>query len=161
MFLNILDGTLNEIKHPVVFSGDIMDSQSFLNLSARYPQIDNWMIGRGILTNPALPEIILGKMGATDAEVLRSRQLLFHQELYCEIKAKFQRSQPVLNKMKDYWSYFSRWFVDSEALFLKLAHHSNLDDFMDMAKRILNEQSLAAVEGRTNRQVKVGGSANG
>ncbi len=156
MFLNILDETIAEIKHPLVFSGDVKDRASFLQLSARYPQIDDWMIGRGILTNPALPEIILGKLGADDLEIMRSRQLYFHQELYCAIKAKFQRSQPILNKMKDYWSYFSRWFIDSEALFLRLAHLNNLDEFMDAARRILNEQGLAAIEGRPNRQVKTG-----
>lgn len=156
MFLDILDETTAEIKHPLVFSGDVRDRSSFLQFSGRYPQIDDWMIGRGILTNPALAEIILGKEGAGDLEILRSRQLYFHQELYCAIKAKFQRSQPILNKMKDYWSYFSRWFIDSEALFQKLAHCNNLDDFMDAAKRILNEQPLATLEGRPNRQVKIG-----
>jgi len=153
MFLDMLDQTINEIKHKLVFSGDIKDKQSYLELKKRYPRISDWMIGRGVLSNPVLPEIILDKEDARD---LRDRQRYFHEELYCEIKAKLERPHAVLNKMKDYWSYFSLWFVDSEKIFLELARMDDLHKFMITAKRTLMEQPLSPIEGRTNRQVKVG-----
>lgn len=156
MHLKILDETIGDIRQKIIFSGDISDVKIFKNLSGRYPQIRNWMIGRGILSNPALPEIIQGREASGDAEILRSRQNYFHQELYCEIRAKLMCSRTILNKMKDYWSYFSLWFEDSEQLFYKLARTNDLEDFMNLAKRILNEQPLAPVEGRSNRQIKVG-----
>jgi len=153
MFLDVLDQTINEIKHPIVFSGDIKDKQSYLDLKTRYPQINDWMIGRGVLSNLMLPEIIINKDNDKD---LRDRQIYFHEELYCEIRDKFERTNPTLNKMKDYWSYFSLWFTDSEKIFLKLARMDNLEKFMIFAKRILKEQPLSPVEGRTNRQIKAG-----
>ena len=156
MFLDVLDQNINEIKHQIVFSGDIKDIQSYFDLKKRYPQVSDWMIGRGVLSNPALPEIILNKKSASDAETLRKRQIYFHEELYCEIRNKFERSKPTLNKMKDYWSYFSLWFTDSERIFLKLARMDDLEKFMIFAKRILKDQPLSPIEGRTNRQVKVG-----
>ncbi len=160
MFLDVFDQTINEIKHKLVFSGDIKDKQSYLDLKKRYPQISDWMIGRGVLSNPFLPEIILDKNDASDTEALRNRQFNFYEELYCEIRNKFERTNPTLNKMKDYWSYFSLWFTDSEEIFLKLARMDNLEKFMIFAKRILKEQSLSSIEGRTNRQVKVGSDKN-
>ncbi|MCF8366519.1 MAG: tRNA-dihydrouridine synthase family protein [Bacteroidales bacterium] len=153
MFLDVLDQTIAQIKHPIVFSGDIKDKQSYLDLKTRYPQINDWMIGRGVLSNPMLPEIIINKDNDKD---LRDRQIYFHEELYCEIRAKFERTNPTLNKMKDYWSYFSLWFTDSEKIFLKLARMDDLSKFMIFAKRTLKEQAFAPIEGRTNRQVKVG-----
>lgn len=156
MYLDFLDDVISEINQKIVFSGDIHDMASFEKLSVRYPQISNWMIGRGILTNPALAEIIQGKDGADDPEVMRNRQGYLHQELYCEIRSKLGRSRPILNKMKDYWSYFSRWFIDSENIFTLLARMHDLEEFMNQVKRILNEQPLAPVEGRPNRQIKIG-----
>jgi len=156
MFLNVLDETINEIRHPVVFSGDIKDWQSFFDLTSRFPQIHNWMIGRGVLSNPVLPEILLQKKGAADTENLRLRQIQFHETLYNNIIEKIERPNAVLNRMKDYWSYFSRWFTDSEKIFITLAHQETLDRFMEFAKKILHEQSLSPIEGRSNRQVKIG-----
>jgi len=153
MYLNILDETINNIRHPIVFSGDIKDRHTFGELSARYPKIQDWMIGRGVLSNPLLPEIIVNKDNDKD---LRDRQAYFHEELYCEMKAKLERPNALLNKMKDYWSYFSLWFEDSEQLFLKLARMDDLHKFMVTAKKTLMEQPLSAIEGRSNRQVKVG-----
>lgn len=155
MYLEDLDKTIGEIRHRVVFSGDIADRQSFAGLSARYPTISDWMIGRGMLSNPALAEIILNKGGADDPAILRTRQIYFHQELYCEIRAKLQRTKTILNKMKDYWSYFSRWFEDSDRIFMTLARLDDLEEFINISKKILNEQPLADIEGRPNRQIKV------
>ncbi len=157
MHLRTLDLSIHEIKHPVVFSGDVKDMQSFRALSGRYPQIDDWMIGRGVISNPVLPEIIIGKKGVEDIEVLRMRQIYFHDELYCEIRAKLERTKNILNKMKDYWSYFSLWFTESDKIFFTLSRMHNLDEFMKVTKRILNEQPLSVIEGRSNRQVKIGG----
>lgn len=156
MFMEVLDQTIGEIRHRVVFSGDIADRQSFTNFSARFSTISDWMIGRGMLSNPALAEIILGKEEADDPAILRTRQIYFHQELYCEIRAKLQRTKTILNKMKDYWSYFSRWFEDSERIFVMLARLNDLEEFINISKKILNEQPLSSIEGRPNRQIKAG-----
>lgn len=153
MFLDVLDQTINKIKHPIVFSGDIKDKNTFGELSARYPKIQDWMIGRGVLSNPLLPEIIINKHNDKD---LRDRQIYFHEELYCEIRNMFERTNPTLNKMKDYWSYFALWFTDSEEIFIKLARMDKLEKFMIFAKKILKKQPLAPMEGRTSRQIKVG-----
>ncbi len=156
MYLGLLDQVIDSIKHEIVFSGDIIDVETYLNLTARYPQINSWMIGRGVLSNPMITEQIAGLEGANDAEVIRKRQVYFHQELYCEVKAKFGRSQSILNKMKDYWSYFALWFEDSGKIFMTLARLHDLEDFMNLSKQILLEQPLSPTSGRTNRQIKIG-----
>ena len=156
MYLELLDQVIDGLKPKIVFSGDIIDVESYRNLSARYPQVKSWMIGRGVLSNPLLPEQIAGLEGSGDPELIRKRQLYFHQELYCEVKAKFQRSRTILNKMKDYWSYFSLWFTDSEENFTTLARMQDLEYFINHAKQILIEQPLSSCTGRSNHQIKIG-----
>lgn len=155
MFLDTLDSTIDQIKHPIVFSGDIKDWQSYEDLAVRYPQIKDWMIGRGALSNPFLPEIILQKEGLDDLENLRTRLCNFHDELYFEIEAKFNHSRIILNKMKDYWSYFALWFRNTDEIFITLARLQSLNEFMELARRTLKENPLSPFYGRTNRQVKV------
>ena len=155
MHLKALDQTIGQIKHKIVFSGDISDYKTYESLKTRYPQIDDWMLGRGVLTNPFLPKWIrAGKIENNEGQI---RQTLYHlhEELFCEIRDKIKRERPILNKMKDFWSYFARWFKNDEAIFSTLARMDNIDDFMEYLKKVFNEHPLSQAEGRTNRQIKL------
>jgi len=44
----------------VVYNGDIFNAATFNALQKQFPQIDGWMLGRGILANPFLPAQIKG-----------------------------------------------------------------------------------------------------
>jgi len=50
----------NTTRHKIVYSGDINDVEYFKYLQNRFPKIDNWMLGRGILQNPFLAEQVKG-----------------------------------------------------------------------------------------------------
>jgi len=155
MFLDFLDPLICKIKHDIVFSGDIRDQESFNTLKARYPKVSGWMIGRGILVNPFLPQMLKDPAFEMKDWDTRTKLLHFHEELLCEIRYAYKHEHAVLNKMKDYWSYFARWFVDEGDIFNQLAHHNNLSDFIEDTKYYFEEQALAAFEGRLNRPVKV------
>lgn len=45
-------------KYPLTYNGDIDSVEKFQELSKRFNPVDNWMIGRGILSNPFLSEEI-------------------------------------------------------------------------------------------------------
>lgn len=155
LYLNILDQVIDEIRHPIVFSGDISDKNVFLKTKHRYPQISDWMLGRGVLVNPFLPEMIGSDPFDREEQTIRKRQRVFHEELYCEMRDKLRRERSMLNKMKDYWSYFARWFEGENEIFRQLAHQQTLASFMDRAAKILNEQPLAGFYGRSNQQVSL------
>ncbi len=155
MHLDILDQTIAEKNQKIVFSGDILDLEIYDKLKIRYPEIDEWMLGRGVLTNPFLPEWI--KSGKIDFDTNQIRKTLYHlhEELFCEMRDKMKRERPVLNKMKDFWSYFARWFENDEAIFATLARMDNLEDFMEYLKKKFNEYPLSKAEGRSSRQIKL------
>lgn len=45
-------------KIPVVYNGDITNLEFFRMLLRKFPKVNSWMIGRGVLRNPFLPEQI-------------------------------------------------------------------------------------------------------
>jgi tRNA-dihydrouridine synthase len=155
MYHDLVDQVIDDIKQKIVFSGDISDLGTYEKLKIRYPQIDEWMLGRGVLTNPFLPEWI--KTGTVDPNEEKVRQTLrhLHEELFCEIRDKVKRERPLLNKMKDFWSYFARWFENDEAIFGTLARMDNVEEFMEYLKKVFNEQALSNAEGRSSRQIKL------
>jgi len=58
--LDVFAQCLEKSDHPIVYNGDINDIKTFRALEERFPQIKRWMIGRGALADPFLPEEIKG-----------------------------------------------------------------------------------------------------
>ncbi len=115
-------------KAPIVYSGDIFDLATFQNMQKRFPEISRWMIGRGVLFSPFLPEII--KKGGNDwvkNEIHRFWD--FHDDLESQILTFRDRPKNQLNKLKEYWRYFSQAFQESELLFFRISRAGDLKDF--------------------------------
>jgi tRNA-dihydrouridine synthase B len=153
MHLDVLDQVIGEINHRVIFSGDIVNTNVFETLKNRYPSINDWMLGRGVLINPFLPEILTKSAGHLTDENIRSRQYNFVDELYCELKEKYKRDRTILNKLKDYWSYFSRWFINDKDIFTHLSRTRSIEEFVPAAKHYLREQQLSPLDTRIGRPV--------
>ncbi len=151
MFLDDFEKALPNIRHQVVFSGEIVDYDSYKNFCLRFPSITGWMIGRAVLSNPFLPEWIKSGKAETNDQKIRLKLQHFHEELYCEIRHRIKNERPLLNKMKDYWSYFSHWFINGQSIFIHLAHTNSLIEFNNSVKKFFETESLAPFEGRSNR----------
>jgi tRNA-dihydrouridine synthase B len=154
MQLAILRETITEIKHPIIFSGDITDKASFGQISTLFPEINHWMLGRGILANPFLPEILLKRVQLNDENQIRQRLLHFNNELFFQISGNIGKEKFILNKMKDFWSYFALWFANSREIFTSLAHQNDLKFFMEKTNILITEAGLSSFEGRGNKQLK-------
>jgi tRNA-dihydrouridine synthase len=56
-----LDGfqkCIDTTKHKLYYNGDITSVAKFHEMQERYPSIDHWMIGRGLISDPFLPSMI-------------------------------------------------------------------------------------------------------
>ncbi|MCK5536099.1 MAG: tRNA-dihydrouridine synthase family protein, partial [Bacteroidales bacterium] len=96
---------IKNLMHKLVYNGDIFSLQDFNNRRKQFPQIDNWMIGRGILMNPFLPAQI---NDITISEEEKIEKLIEFHQLIIEGYSKTMDNQGnVINKMKQFWSYFS------------------------------------------------------
>jgi tRNA-dihydrouridine synthase B len=72
------------------------------------PEQNSWMIGRGLLINPALAAQLRGDI--LEATTLRKRMKEFHNQLLEEYSVRLQGDSHILMKMKQFWSYFSESF---------------------------------------------------
>ena len=56
--LDSFQNCLNHTKHKIYYNGDITSVAKFKELQHRFPSIDHWMIGRGLIADPFLPSMI-------------------------------------------------------------------------------------------------------
>ena len=123
-------------KHPLTYNGDITDQDEFLQLTHRFSLIDNWMIGRGAMINPALFEEI--KTGVFDSsEIYRNKLFLFTQKLENSLLAYNDSPGYALGKLQSYWEYLSEGLNDGKNLYRKLKKMKVKSEFMDYLEQEL------------------------
>jgi tRNA-dihydrouridine synthase len=107
-----------QIRHPMIYNGDIVTSQDFLRISEHLPHIKAVMIGRGVLRNPPLPAQIKKLCGDTSQikqqEYLsRTHQLMLR--LMEDIDTYLPGEEAKIRKTKEYWCLMCDAFnVDEE-----------------------------------------------
>ena len=69
--LDSFASALPRIKHPVVYNGDIKTVADFIKLRQRFPGINSWMIGRGLLANPFLAAAIRSEFDSPTAGIFQ------------------------------------------------------------------------------------------
>lgn len=145
---NVLQETIDKITHPIVYSGDLFTAEFHETLRQRFPEIAGWMFGRGLLMNPFLPEILKKGHNQLNEEIIRNRQYHFLEELTCELKDTYRRERTVLNKLKEYWRYFSYWFIDRETIFSTITRIQSLSEFLIHTRQIVLSYPLRPFDQR-------------
>ncbi len=108
-------------KHRLVYNGDITHLSTFLELSAKFPTVDGWMIGRGALGNPFLSEEI--KSG--DPTFLAPQKKIerlhdFHEDLLQQYEERLSGPGHILGRVKQLWSYLIASFPGQEKTLKKI-----------------------------------------
>jgi len=109
------------VKHPMVYNGDILSVADLQDLHAILPEQNSWMIGRGLLTNPALAAQIKGEV--FEPKALRKRMREFHDQILDAYSSRLDGSGHILMKMNQFWTYFSEAF-DNPHKVMKLVKKS-------------------------------------
>nr|WP_319270855.1 tRNA-dihydrouridine synthase family protein [uncultured Draconibacterium sp.] len=125
------------LQHKLVYNGDIFSKHDFIDKQNKFAGIDTWMLGRGILMNPLLPHEI---KGIELSEKERADLLYtFHQtmlERYLEI---MDNEGNALNKMKQFWIYFSWCFPNQKKVMKHIKKVKALNKYNPTVKSIFNE----------------------
>jgi tRNA-dihydrouridine synthase B len=117
-----------DLKHPVVYSGDLGTPADVLHLRQRFPTIQGWMLGRGLLANPFLPEEIRQTTALT-TDRKRARLKAFHDSL---LKGYIQRlSGPThqLQRLCSLWEYLQHSVPNGNRLLRKIKKMSTLSNY--------------------------------
>lgn len=120
------------------YNGDIWNKNDYDILQARYPKVSHFMIGRGLLANPALAEQIKGIENGNYKE----RFLAFHDEVYAGYAAIFSGEKDAMMHMKEIWFYLGKSFADSEKHVKKILKSQNPTEYKLSVRKIFEECEL-------------------
>jgi len=117
-------------RHRVVYNGDLRTVQDIQRLRVAFPQIKHWMIGRGIIADPFLPERLRGDQRPRDLARLRALM----DDLLSVACEELHGEKPVLGRFKEYWSYLAPR-LSRDGMLLRRIH---LCHRIDEYRRVVN-----------------------
>lgn len=126
---------LDQSKHKLYYNGDITSVAKFKEMQERFPSIDHFMIGRGLIADPFLPSMI--KNNTT--EYPKNRYQIFeefHDTIYQEYDAYLQGPTPIRMKMLGFWEYFSECFSNPQKTYKKIKKAGNSKNYELAVKEI-------------------------
>ena len=109
--LDAFQACVDQTKLKLYYNGDITSVAKFHEMQARFPTVDHWMIGRGLIADPFLPSMIK----SNSFEYPKNKMELFsefHDTLYAGYSESLSGSTHILLKMHHLWEYFSVIFTD-------------------------------------------------
>lgn len=117
-----------ELKHTIIYNGDIFCVEEFSKMKEQFPFITQWMLGRGLLQNPFLSSEIRGIHYERNM-ILRN----FLQEIEKEFIStlNYPNDKLILGKMKEFAKYFCKGFDLDATPFL---HSSCLEEINEKIK---------------------------
>lgn len=146
---------LRKSKTPVCYNGDIFTLEDYRRLKEEFPIVENVMLGRGLLMNPALAEEIKEdgiKEKKTEEKEIREKEIkaekkaecadrrrlkAFHDRLYDDYKQMMSGDKNVLFKMKEFWSYAENLFPEEKKLMKEIKKSSRLCDYEAAVRKLL------------------------
>ncbi|MDP5105014.1 MAG: tRNA-dihydrouridine synthase family protein [Polaribacter sp.] len=129
---------LDHSKHKMYYNGDITSVAAYKKLKTRFPLIDHWMIGRGLIADPFLPSMIK----ADTTEYPKNRFDIFnefHDRIYREYDASLSGPTPIKMKMLGFWEYFSQSFANPQKTFKKIKKAGNPKNYALAVDEIFKE----------------------
>lgn len=126
-------------KHPVVYNGDIFSVADFKKVSLMHPDVNTFMLGRGILRNPFLAMQIKGETLPPDPKnvIYNFQKDLFYQLLEDRGKGKY-----FPQGIKEFWSYLSYSFDDPEKVFDQIKRVNTTAEYLRVADNLFTNQQI-------------------
>lgn len=105
-------------RHRLVYNGDICSQAYFSEIREKLPRTEKWMIGRAIISNPFLPEMLKNNT-AIPCDACE-RFFRFHDELFLFYREKFSGPAHLVDRMKAFWRYFCISIKDGKDIAKKI-----------------------------------------
>jgi len=125
-------------KHPLVYNGDIRQQEQMKKLQERFPTVEKWMIGRGILSSPFLCESIKNSQGKDQLDNLE-RLKHFHDELYEGYRQTLSGPGHLLGRLKLIWSYLIDSFPENQKALKKIQKSRSPEQYLAVVDEIFGQ----------------------
>ena len=142
--LKTFEECLGLSSHKIFYNGDITSVQSFRELKERFPTINNWMIGRGLIADPFLPAMIKADNPVYPEnryEVFNS----FHDALFSSYEEALSGQKHLLMKMYSFWEFFIQSFPHSPKGLKKIKKAQSLSVYREVVKQIIYDEAVNGI----------------
>ncbi|AUC20956.1 dihydrouridine synthase [Polaribacter sejongensis] len=129
---------VDNTKHKLYYNGDVTSVSAYKNLQERFPSIDHWMIGRGLIADPFLPSMIKAETTAYPKnrfDIFNE----FHDRIFTEYDAALSGPTPIKMKMLGFWEYFSQSFSNPQKTYKKIKKAGNVRNYEIAVREIFKE----------------------
>jgi tRNA-dihydrouridine synthase len=122
-------------KHEVTYNGDIFTYDDFLSISSKLPSINNFMLGRGALSDPFLPSAIKGHLVSSANKISIVRE--FHDEIFNYYLSKLSGDKHLCDKMKEFWSYMGQNIDPNGKIIKKIKKCHRTSEYLELINQLL------------------------
>lgn len=145
--LEIFKDAINLSTNPVCYNGDIFTADDYKNFTKSFPEVNELMLGRGVLANPGLiSEINDNKL--LDKELLKE----FHDDILLNYIEVFKDENIALYRMKELWGYMIYIFSNNKKYSKKIKKSQKLKDYNEAVLTLFNEQEIVKGAGLFSNQ---------
>ena len=128
---------LEKSRHPVVYNGDIFSSADFDKIRSRFPDCGAFMLGRGLIADPALARELCGGAPLQKEELRR-----FHDAVFQSLKASLPGQAPLMGKMKELWFYMGRNFSGADRFLKEIKKAKNEIQYQSAVRALFTNCSF-------------------
>lgn len=134
--LDAFQQCIDNTKLKLYYNGDITSVAKFKEMQQRFPTIDHWMIGRGLIADPFLPNMIKNnsfKYPKNKMELFSE----FHDTLYEGYSESLSGSTHILLKMHHLWEYFSVIFSNPHKVHKKIKKAKSIRNYEQAVAEVI------------------------
>ena len=148
--LDVFRDAVEGSKIPLCYNGDIFTPESHDEMRREFPQVDTFMLGRGILMNPALLDTIcMGeKTEVEKAETSRKMQSAdrykkkihaFLEQIKCDYLEVGMGEKNTLFKLKELWAYMGQNAPDAKKALKRIRKSQSMADYDSASREALED----------------------
>tara|TARA_R110002153_G_scaffold38623_3_gene111999 strand:+ start:816 stop:1760 length:945 start_codon:yes stop_codon:yes gene_type:complete len=137
--LDAFQKCVESTTHKLYYNGDITTVAKFQEMQKRFPSIDHFMMGRGLIADPFLPSMI--KNNTTEYPKDRWKIFSeFHDTIYQQYDEALSGPTPIKMKMQGFWEYFAQSTSNPHKAFKKIKKANNPRAYQQAVREILNNE---------------------
>lgn len=126
---------VDNAKHKLYYNGDITTVAKYKEMQERFPTINHFMIGRGLISDPFLPSMIKNNTAEHPKNKLQVFEE-FHNTLYEGYSQSLSGSTHILIKMHHLWEYFAATFSNPHKVEKNIRKAKSIKNYEQTVKEV-------------------------
>lgn len=129
--MDAFDYVYNNSINPVSYNGNIYSLNDYNRLKDKYPRVSSWMIGRGVLRDPFLPNSI--KTGIEPTLTERNAKLIEYIMDFNNIVHECYKKEGIaISRVKSIMIYIASFYSNDSQVITSVKHANNLNQMLDI-----------------------------